>query len=368
MRLIRYPEERNNLVREIKVRSTQNFNIRNNFSPSSERLIIFIVPGADRYTGKETISGGVISLVSLCEETEKLKNIHGSDTLMCTFPRDFLLFKHVNFENSVDVYRFEQIVGYFTKVKSILIHLPDDLAQPFEGRLFQAELKWLKAIPKIQINIVNANILLMPPINVLKELAKLPARITMTAAHSRYCTPYFRNLYGVPLHKFSTWVSPEQYIFRPYAEKENIIVISPDENPERDKILEVLGRRKDLNVITLRGMSHDQFKETISRAKWTLTFGEGLDGYLVEPIFSGAIGFAVFNEDFFTEDFRALNGIYSSYETMADRLLDDIRDWDSEAQYATVQKRQFDTCAKHYNFDEYKSNIRKFYEGDYTFK
>jgi hypothetical protein len=367
LRFVKYKEERSSFFREIRIRGKQDQNLKSNFNQNANSLILFFVPGADRSAGKETISGGVMSLVSLCEETLKLENIHGAKTLMCTFPRQFLLLKHVNFDNKVDVYRLDQFVGYFKSVKKIIIHLPDDMVSSFFSSLLKSERKWLQDISEVHINIVNANILLMPTPEVIKDIGSIATKITMTAAHSKYCNSYYRKYYGVPLHKFSTWVSHEQYSFKTYSEKENVIVISPDDNPNKKKVLSILMSQTDLEIITLQGMTHSKFKETIGYAKWALTFGEGLDGYLVEPIFSGSFAFAVYNEDFFTEDYKKLKGIYPTYDDMAINILNDIRQLDDANVYMNYQKQQFDLCSKDYSYSQYQDNIKQFYLGNYTF-
>ena len=148
--------------------------------------------------------------------------------------------------------------------------------------------------------------------------------------------------------------------------KKELIVISPDEHPFKEKILQLL-YKTNLEVKILQNLPYNEFKEIVSRAKWAITFGEGLDGYILEPIFSGTIGFAVYNEDFFTEDFKNSNGIYSSYTEMADSIIPDIKMLDQESNYEVFQKKQFDLCAKHYNYNEYKQNIRLFYKQQYTY-
>ena len=367
LRFIRYPQERRRFFREWGLVKIQDDAIAK-LDASSNHLIVFLVPGADRETGNETISGGVLSLVSLCEETARLEQTHHAVTIMCTFPGERLLTRHNNFENSTPVFRFEQLPQYFVKLASILIHIPEFLADQFIKRLSDSEMAWLRGLKQVHVNIINANILLMPPVESIRAMHSITSKITITAAHSRYCTPYYRSLYGFPLHKFSAWISPEQYVRREWREKSNLLVVSPDGNEHRDRILDIIKRDGSVQVMVLQGLTHQDFKEKISNAKWALTFGEGLDGYILEPIFSGAIGFAVYNEDFFTEDFKEMDGIYQNYEMMATRLMDDIRQWGSPSEFTAIQQRQFDICAKHYNSREYTENIRKFYEGDYTFK
>lgn len=365
LRFLRYGDERRRFFRELRIKKEQNLNL-NKFEWDANNLIVFFVPGAER-TGKETIAGGVISLVSLCEETARLEAIHKSITLACTFPRAFLLLKHVNFDNSTWIYRFEQICHHFKNVKRIIIHLPEFGVEHFRSALFESEIKWLKKIGHVHINIINANILLMPPPRIVNEVSTLATKTTITAAHSKYCNPYYRNLYGVPLHKFSAWISPEQYIFKSYDSKENLMVVSPDASPFRDVILRIL-EGKGLKTFVLQNLTYIQFKEVIGRAKWALTFGEGLDGYILEPVFSGAFGFAVYNEHFFTEDYKSMKGIYMSYEDMAQKIISDIDLTDKAEVFATFQREQYDLCAKHYSYSAYQENIRNFYLENYTYK
>ncbi|TDH23297.1 hypothetical protein EXU57_17645 [Segetibacter sp. 3557_3] len=365
-RFFNYRDERKRFFREIGIKKEQDQLIRK-YNRETENLVIFLVPGADRKTGKDTISGGVTSLVSLCEESAKLSKMMNAEVLMTVFPREFLLLKHENFENNVDVFRFEQLPTYFTKLKSVLIHIPEFLVAHFEENLLESELKWLVSIPKVHVNVINANILLMPSEHVVKQLESVATKITITAAHTKYCTQYYRDIYGVPIHKFSAWISPEQYVFVPYEKKEDIIVISPDQNENKAIILSRLGETK-LELKILENLTYKDFKELVGRAKWALTFGEGLDGYILEPIFSGTVAFAVYNEDFFTPDFEHTNGIYGSYNEMLENIVSDIRKLDNPESYKAFQKEQFDLCAKHYNYETYQRNIRLFYEEKYSFK
>src|ERR1019366_9350022 len=70
-------------------------------------------------------------------------------------------------------------------------------------------------------------------------------------------------------------------------------------------------------------------------AKWALTFGEGLDGYFGGVFIRGGIGFAVYNEDFFTPDYKELRTVYPSYEVMITRLVDDIQRLDNKQDLQT---------------------------------
>jgi hypothetical protein len=127
-------------------------------------------------------------------------------------------------------------------------------------------------------------------------------------------------------------------------------------------------RFPDLKIQVIQNLSYEEYKEVISRAKWALTFGEGLDGYFVEPIFSGSISFSVFNSSFFTYDFKCLQTIYDDYRVLIDKMWTDINSLDNPDEYARYQSKQFALCAKYYKYDEYLTNLKAFYNGDYTHK
>lgn len=366
LRFLYYPQERQKVLREPKIKKIQNEKIKQ-FDASSGKLILFLIEGADYSTGVDKISGGIISIVSLCEESRKLQSIHGAEVLLCTFPKQHLLAKHIRFKNELDVFRFDQLEPYFKQASEIVIHLPEYLCGYFVTLMEEGKLNWLKKMRQLQINVLNQNVRLMPSPLEVSRLKEYNSFVTVTTAHQQYCTPEFQKLLQVPLHKFSVWISPEKYSFRPYKEKKNLIVVSPDDCPEKNSILERLSTIPGLEVLVIRNLTYEQYKEKISLAKWTLTFGEGLDGYFIEPIFSGAIGFAVYNEDFFTSDFGILPTLYKSFDTMFEKIVEDIYELDDSMNFAKYQKEQFSLCAKYYSRQEYLENIAAFYRNHYTY-
>jgi hypothetical protein len=361
-----YPQERKKVFREISITRSQN-ELINQLDQGSNKLIVFIVPGLDWNTGKEKISGGIMSIVSLYEETLKLKEIHGAEVIMCTLTSDSLLLRFRKFENEAIVFRFSQVIKFFGKAKEVIIHLPEFMTGDFKFMLSKKEQTWLTS-KLIHYNILNQNIRLCPSVDVIYGLVKESHLTTMTTAHSKYCNSYYREYFNVPLHKFSTWVSPEKYQFRAFNEKNSLLVVSPDGHPMKDEVLERLRLIEGLSVVLIQGFTYEQYKELISKAKWSLTFGEGLDGYFVEPIFSGSISFAIYNEDFFTPDFAEMQTVYHSFEDLLENIANDILRLDNSAAFENYQKRQYDLCAKHYNQQVYRQNISEFYRGNYTFE
>jgi hypothetical protein len=364
-RLARYKNERRKFLREFGIRKSQDKQIREQYDPEHTHLIVFIIPGSDWATGKDRISGGTISIVSICEQTAGMRDIHGAQTIMCTMNEDHLFLKHRMFDNNTNIFRFEQLAAYFTKTTNLLIHLPEFLVEYFPGSLSAVDLKWIKTMKQVHINIMNQNIRLMPAPNKIADLKKLANNITVTTAHQKYCSKYYRDYYGIPIHKLSVWISPEQYNYVKWADKENLLVVSPDAHPMKEAVLEKLRAIKGLTVQIIQNLTYEQYKSLISRAKWAVTFGEGLDGYFIEPVFSGAVAFAVYNEEFFTSDFKDIPTVYESYDKLYEVIVKDTNRLD-EFEYSTYQKKQFDLCALYYNLAQYQMNIATFYKGNYT--
>jgi hypothetical protein len=366
-RLFRYRNERKKFVREIGIRRKQDDWLASQYDPATRKLIVFVVAGGDWETGKDVISGGIISIVSLCEETAAISEQHGAATIMVTMNDGHLILKHEMFQNQTSVYRFSQLSSHFKSLQEIIFHVPEFLVSIFLGGLTKKDRTWLNKITGVHVNVMNQNIRLMPEPTVISELRSISPKITITTAHQKYCTSEFRDIFGVPIHKFSVWISPEQYFFKNWKEKENLIIVSPDQHPMKEMVLAKLATVPGLTVQIIKNLTYEQYKQVISRAKWSLTFGEGLDGYLIEPVFSGAIGFAVYNEQFFTSDFKGMQTIYSSFEELSGRILHDMKELDQQEEFPAYQKKEFNLCAAHYSKEQYRKNIVAFYENRYTY-
>jgi hypothetical protein len=366
IRFLYYPQERAKVFREPAVKRVQNQRIKQ-FDSHAKKIILFLVPGVEYDLGTEKISGGIISIISFCEESQKLKLLHGREVVMSTFPKQHLLAKHTKFKNSTDVLRFSQLSKYFGDVEDVIIHIPEFLCAYFVKLWEESEFEWLRKIPKLHLNVLNQNVRLMPGAGEMAQLKKIVKTISVTTAHQQYCNQRYRDELGVPIHKLSVWISPEQYQFRKFKEKKNLLVVSPDKHPDKPAILDMLTRVPGMEVQVIRNLTYEAYKDKIAEAKWTLTFGEGLDGYFIEPVFSGAIAFAVYNNEFFTDDFKRLPTIYSSMDVLKNKIVEDIIRLDKVEPFEEYQRMQFDLCAAHYDANNYRKNIENFYSRQFTF-
>ena len=145
-------------------------------------------------------------------------------------------------------------------------------------------------------------------------------------------------------------------------------MVSPDENPRRaDVMAMVKAMRPDLKIVVVRDMVYEDYKTLVARAKWSLTFGEGLDAYFIEMACCGGVPFAVFNDRFFTEEFRDLPTVYPSWDAMIDDLPAALQRIGREPQFDETSAEIRRRLAKLYDFGKYQENLRLFYEKRYTF-
>ncbi len=365
-RLFRYKNQRIKFIREIKIRNEQNKLLP--AFPPNKQFIIFIVDGASWFTGKDVISGGILSIASIYEETKNL--LKDSNIIMTTSPEAHLLLKHTQFPNDINVFRFRQLFRLEFN-ENIIIHIPEYL---FTIKLLNNIIKLSnrKKINKtnIQLNILNQRLDLMPDIEIINYAKQHNFIVTQTTAHSQYTNQEIRDKFEIPLHKLSVFSTPSRYNFVEYNNKENIILISPDNCPEKESILQKIREKLPYyELIIINNIPYLSYLSLIERAKYMITFGEGLDFYYIETVFSGGIAFAKYNNVFFTDRFRNLDSVYSDYKEMYNNICDDIIKYDKNIDsYKLVNSESFNECNLIYNDTDYKENIKKFYNKNYTFE
>lgn len=317
------------------------------------RLVIFLVPGYD------IISGGIMSIISISDETDKILSSHDTDIFVCSLPGEPPLLRYTKFINKAFLCDFQMVISRCDKDANLLIHIPEDYVSQFIRHGLD-QLKQYKSL-KYNFNIMLQNIDYIPhktDIDILKDIGS----ISVTTAHKAYADSRVEELFGCKLWHLSTFVSPEQYEYRSYENKKNIVIVSPDYHHNRSKILEsLMSVLHEYEFIVVRKMTYQQYKSLIAEAKFSLTFGEGLDGYFVEPIFSGGIGCAVFNERFFTESYRNLPCMYSSWEELIEMLPRDIKALNNQVKYTQAHLTQFNLLASNYSYQEYQRNLDDFY-------
>ena len=330
----------------------------------AKKVVLFLLPP------KSIKSGGILSIFGLAKASRTLLN--DAQVVFATFPGKDTYAKVDWFDNDENIYRFSQIVNDKISAKDIIIHIPEYLAGKFVGRLSRRQKEILKSIPALQINILNQNIDLMPSREMLEGLFELTPTVTQTTAHDRYATQEICDKWKMPLHHLSTKLGTPACAPLEFNKKkeDKIIALSPDKNPYRERIIDVI--KKDLpdyRMITVKDMTYEEYFSLLAKSMFVITFGEGFDGYFIQPFSKRSIGLSVYNDTFFpSKDWLLLDNVYSSYEEMSENIVDDIRRMENdEAIYSNVISKNREEILKVYSHKKTDNNLARFYKGEYDF-
>ncbi|MDR3455259.1 MAG: hypothetical protein P4L96_21055 [Rhodoferax sp.] len=321
---------------------------------SYDSLIIFFAPGFDM------VSGGVMSIISLAAETKKIFIKSKTGVFVCVIPHHPPLSKFTKFENDQILVNYRDLLLRCSNAKKILLHVPEIYTHYIAKNLrklfgqFNVELCF---------NILLQNIDVAPSPVFVNRL-KLYGAVTITTAHKAYSGEDTRRRYNCPVHHLSVWISPDKYIYQRFDEKKELIVISPDTHEFRGAILKkIQNELPQFEFVVIKDMTYSEYLQIISAARFSLTFGEGLDGYFAESVFSGGIGIAVYNDRFFDEDYKKLNFVYPSWDELVRNFTTDVlRINRNPDEYEAIHRAQFEILASNYSYRNYQENIISFYE------
>jgi hypothetical protein len=326
----------------------------------TKRLIVFLTPGFEMRTG------GVMAIASFYRESIALRHIHGAKVVLCTLPGDSPFLKYSWFENHNYILDLESVLKGCTQLEYLSIHIPAYTVDRILDWLTATSSTLLSNIREIHLNILLMNIDSIQGKNVsgLKRFGK----VTCTTAHEAYTNSTTREAMGVPLHRLSVCIGPDNYSLSGYREKEPLLIVSPDPHPLKEKVLHRIAQAcPDLTIKIIENLSYRDYTKLACRAKWSLTFGEGLDGYFIEPVLSGGVSFAVFNDRFFTPPFSNLETLYQSWEVLMENITADIKRLDEPVAYDRCWRRAYDLACSLYSTEQFRENLCMFYRGEYTF-
>jgi hypothetical protein len=284
---------------------------------------------------------------------------------MCAVPGDGFFLKYTWFKNRNYILDLESLLKRCKNLEYLQIHIPEFVVNRVLDWLSVASPKLLSNVRELHLNVLVQNIDLVQGQRVT-ELMRF-GKATCTTAHAAYSNRATRDALGIPLHKLGCCNGPEYYSLSTYHEKEPLLVVSPDVHPLKKEVLQRIAKAfPNLRIQVIENLAYEDYKELIGRAKWSLTFGEGLDGYFAEPILCGGVSFAVFNGRFFTPPFAKLETVYPSWEVLADRIVEDLRRLDEPVAYTRCWQQSYalfelDTP------DVFRENLKMFYRGEYTF-
>ena len=340
----------------IKIQNSYDLsNIKN-----TKKLIVFFIPP------KNDINGGIMSIFSICKYSREI--CPDAQCVITTFPSKVTYERNTFFKNDEKIYRWEQIVNNAKNVKELIIHIPEYFSDKFSTALTNKDFKFLKQIENVQINILNQNIELMPEPEKIKGLYKITNNVTQTIAHDRYATQEVCDKWQIPTHFLSVHIDTSGYRSYAFEEKEKIIVLSPDEAPYKEAIVKKLKQElPDFKLITVENMPFDEYMDLIAKAYFTISFGEGFDGYFNQPQAVRGLGLAVYNSDFFPdESWLELKNVYKSPADMENNIVNDIKELSAnkELYYSLINKMN-EKLSTLYGEDLFKRNLEKFYKEEY---
>lgn len=326
-----------------------------------KRLIVFFIPP------EKIVNGGILSIFSICKESRRFKNIHHSEVVLSTYPGTKSYRNNDLFKNDEVIYSFDEIVKKGIP-RSLQLHVPEYASlDVFLG--LKKYINYLETIPELSVNIMTQNIwLLQKPFEVANWFLLTP-KVTQTVAHDKSATQKLADQYYLPTHLLSVFNDPRQYKWTLYENKQNLILLSPDNVEKRQPIIRKLKKQFPLyKIVTVQNMRYEEYKDLTSQAKFTITFGEGFDGYYIESFFCGGIAFAVYNNDFFpNKDFSKFENTYSSYDDMSKSIVEDIKSLDNKSRYEEVVDKNFKQITELYNFSAYIKNLENFYRYRYSY-
>lgn len=356
-----------NFVDDLKIETEEAIKVQNNYDLTplkfAKKMVLFLTPSQVK------ICGGVMSIYSLCETSRELNQ--DSLTIISTYPNDeYTYANNDKFLNNEKIYRFSQIVDNCKNLDELIIHIPDYYSKRFYKDLKRKDVRFLKSIKNLHLNIMNQNIAIMPEPQKLKKLCKLTDNITQTIAHDRYATQEICNKWQIPSHLFSAMWDMTKYTKRDFNEKEKIIVLSPDGHENKDEIVDRLKQEfTDWKFITVENLTFSEYMDLISRAFFTITFGEGFDGYFLQPAIVNSVGIAAYNDEFFPDrSWTKLDNVFENYEDMAKNIVNFIREYSQNHQkYSELSSLNQKMQDEIYNYEQYKDNLKRFYEKKYDF-
>jgi hypothetical protein len=324
---------------------------------TAENVLVIVVPEHN------TMSGGIYSFFSIAKACHSLRHKHNYFVLLMTRPNklDVTYTRQKNFRNSEDVFRFDQIVRC-KGAKRVYIHIPEYASVDFVSSLDNELLDYLRSRESLFVNILNQKTDIMPEKEAFEDLRSIATEITQSVAHHAYFGQEFADRYDLPTLLLPAYTDLSNYEPVDYAEKEKLIIYSPDDSFFKQDVLDALSKGLPEYTLTeIRNITFDKFMDLATRCRFSITFGEGFDGYLAQPIYQGGVGFAVYNDEFFPSDkLRTFSNIFESSEDMVAGIVEKIRFFESHhEEYLKANKAMMDVYDSLYSKVDYMRRVEK---------
>src|ERR1700733_5997230 len=114
-------------------------------------------------------------------------------------------------------------------------------------------------------------------------------------------------------------------------------------------------------------MTFDVYMDLATRCKFSVSFGEGFDGYVAKPMYQGGIGFALYNDEFFPNaSYKKFENFFETEEEMIEEIVPTIRRLEADQQrYVALNKALRAKWDQLYSYDDYVARIAKLMRNEY---
>jgi len=332
--------------------------------PSGDYIVFFNV-------SKDLIGGGMLSINRFVEKSLKLFENKEKKVLMSGLPLGNNIVKYSMFNQALPLTHFNEIVKKVYP-KKLQLNIPEVFLPGFINDLTYYQKIWLTAIPELHINILDQNHELFPDRIYIEMCKEFTDKVTVTMAHAEYCTKEIADSIDCPIKHLMPFI-PEFYRSS-FKEKEKTIAISPDSFifngiPKKNETLDYLKKElPDYNLVIIENLTLDEYKKLISKSLFTITFGEGYDGYYIEPFLSDSVSFAVYNDTFFPENFKNAPTVYSSYKDFKLNIVKDIKNLEKDEVTYNKYSKISEDMIKQITSDEISmQNLEDYYNDEFDY-
>jgi hypothetical protein len=329
----------------------------------AKNLMVIVIPELT------TMSGGQFSLFSIANAANFLKTRHEYCILLMTFPNkeNLTYLRQPNFKNNETVFRFSQITRCINADR-VYLHIHEYVSSFFIDRLDAPILDYLKTRENLFINILNQNIMYMPSTIELQALRDLAHGVSQSVAHHAYSGQFFANLYNLPTLLLPAYADLSEYPAISFEKKEKLIIYSPDDSAFKKPVLEAISSQMpDYELREISNITFDQFMDLATRCRFSITFGEGFDGYLSQPMHQNGIGFAVYNREFFpSEELLNFYNIFPTGDAMITGIVKKMRALESDSDlYNATNRAMMDVYESLYSKQDYLNRIERLIHRDF---
>ncbi|WP_156518466.1 hypothetical protein [Sphingobium sp. EP60837] len=328
----------------------------------TRKLAVFVVPEHD------AMSGGIYSMFSIANQARKMRRKHGYDVVVMTRPnrQGSTYLRNSSFQNSETILRFEQLM-LFTEVSELQIHIPEYATVEFVRNLSPEMLRYLLYRDHLHVNILNQNTRLMPEADKFRDLRRISDSIGQSISHHAFFGQEWADRYDLPSLLLPAYTDLRQYPASNFGEKEDIIIYSLDDAPYKQEVLERLNKMGDYELIEIRDITFDTYMDLATRCRFSVSFGEGFDGYVAQPIYQGGIGLALYTDEFFPDQsYKKFDNFFSTDREMIDQIVPTIRRLETDPnRYTALNTALRSKWDELYNFDDYVARIENLMKKKY---